>query len=191
MAARPWPRSRRTESLRRIPVVVLTTSKDEEDVLRTYDLGVNSFITKPVTFAGLVEAMRTWTRYWFEVVELPERRRSMAAQAVGRQRPPGRGRRGRLPHHPGDARGARTGSGSRSTGAPTTTAGSAAIREQRHDVYLIDYRLGARTGLDLVREAFASAAACPGDHAHRAEPTTRSISRRRRSASPTSSSSRS
>jgi CheY-like chemotaxis protein len=59
------------ESLRRIPVVVLTTSKDEEDVLRTYDLGVNSFITKPVTFAGLVEAMRTWTRYWFEVVELP------------------------------------------------------------------------------------------------------------------------
>jgi CheY-like chemotaxis protein len=59
------------DSLRRIPVVVLTTSKDEEDVLRTYDLGVNSFITKPVTFAGLVEAMRTWTQYWFELVEIP------------------------------------------------------------------------------------------------------------------------
>jgi CheY-like chemotaxis protein len=59
------------ESLRRIPVVVLTTSKDEEDVFRTYDLGVNSFITKPVTFAGLVDVMRTWTRYWFEIVELP------------------------------------------------------------------------------------------------------------------------
>jgi CheY-like chemotaxis protein len=59
------------EGLRRIPVVVLTTSKDEEDVLKTYELGVNSFITKPVTFAGLVEAMRTWTRYWFEMVELP------------------------------------------------------------------------------------------------------------------------
>ena len=59
-------------SLRRIPVVVLTTSKDEEDVLRTYDLGVNSFITKPVTFAGLVEVMRTWTRYWLEIVELPD-----------------------------------------------------------------------------------------------------------------------
>ena len=57
--------------LRRIPVVVLTTSKDEMDILRTYDLGVNSFITKPVTFAGLVEVMRTWTRYWFELVELP------------------------------------------------------------------------------------------------------------------------
>jgi CheY-like chemotaxis protein len=59
------------ERLRSIPVVVLTTSKDEEDVLRSYDLGVSSFITKPVTFAGLVEAMRTWTRYWFELVELP------------------------------------------------------------------------------------------------------------------------
>lgn len=59
------------DSLRRIPIVVLTTSKDEEDVLRTYDLGVSSFITKPVTFAGLVEVMRTWRRYWFEIVELP------------------------------------------------------------------------------------------------------------------------
>ena len=59
------------ESLRRIPVVVLTTSKDEEDIFRTYDLGVSSFITKPVTFAGLVDVMRSWTRYWFEIVELP------------------------------------------------------------------------------------------------------------------------
>jgi CheY-like chemotaxis protein len=59
------------ESLRQIPVVVLTTSSDEEDVLRSYDLGVNSFITKPVTFASLVEVMGAWTRYWFEIVELP------------------------------------------------------------------------------------------------------------------------
>jgi CheY-like chemotaxis protein len=57
-------------SLRSIPVVVLTTSKDEEDVFRTYDLGVSSFITKPVTFAGLVEVMKTWQRYWLELVEL-------------------------------------------------------------------------------------------------------------------------
>jgi len=58
-------------ALRSIPIVVLTTSKDEEDVLRTYNLGVNSFITKPVTFAGLVEVMSAWKRYWFEIVELP------------------------------------------------------------------------------------------------------------------------
>lgn len=58
-------------TLRQIPVVVLTTSKDEQDVFATYDLGVSGFVTKPVTFAGLVDVMRTWTRYWFEVVELP------------------------------------------------------------------------------------------------------------------------
>lgn len=57
--------------LRHIPVIVLTTSRDDEDVVRSYDLGVNSFITKPVTFASLVDVMRTWTRYWFEIVELP------------------------------------------------------------------------------------------------------------------------
>ena len=59
--------------LRPIPVVVLTTSKAEEDILRSYDLGVNSFITKPVTFAGLVEVMQGLSRYWFEIVELPAR----------------------------------------------------------------------------------------------------------------------
>jgi CheY-like chemotaxis protein len=58
-------------ALRAIPVVVLTTSKAEEDLVRTYDLGVNSFITKPVTFAGLVEVMQTFHRYWFEIVDLP------------------------------------------------------------------------------------------------------------------------
>lgn len=58
-------------SLRRIPVVILTTSKAEEDVLRSYDLGANSFIQKPVTFDGLVEIVRTLDRYWFSIVELP------------------------------------------------------------------------------------------------------------------------
>ena len=57
--------------LRPIPVVVLTTSKAEEDIYRTYDLGVNSFITKPVVFESLVEVMRTLGKYWFEIVELP------------------------------------------------------------------------------------------------------------------------
>jgi two-component system, response regulator len=56
---------------RQIPVVVLTTSRAEEDIVRSYDLGVNSFISKPVTFEGLVQAMRVFTQYWFEIVELP------------------------------------------------------------------------------------------------------------------------
>jgi CheY-like chemotaxis protein len=58
-------------SLRHIPIVVLTTSKAEEDILRSYDLGVNSFIIKPVTFDQLIDIMKTLTKYWFEIVELP------------------------------------------------------------------------------------------------------------------------
>jgi CheY-like chemotaxis protein len=57
--------------LRSIPVVVLTTSKAEEDIERTYNLGANSFIVKPVTFEGLVQALQVVTEYWFEVVHLP------------------------------------------------------------------------------------------------------------------------
>lgn len=58
--------------LRRIPIVVLTTSKAEEDILRSYDLGVNSYVTKPVTFKSLVELIKVLGQYWFEVVELPK-----------------------------------------------------------------------------------------------------------------------
>ena len=57
--------------LRHIPVVILTTSKAEEDVMRSYDLGVNSFITKPSSFASLLEVMANLRRYWFEVVTPP------------------------------------------------------------------------------------------------------------------------
>ena len=57
--------------LRDIPVVVLTTSKAEEDIARSYNLGVNSYITKPVKFSALVEVMRALGKYWFEIVELP------------------------------------------------------------------------------------------------------------------------
>jgi CheY-like chemotaxis protein len=56
---------------RRIPIVVLTTSKADEDILRTYDLGVNSYVTKPVTFDSLVDTIKIIGRYWFEIVELP------------------------------------------------------------------------------------------------------------------------
>jgi CheY-like chemotaxis protein len=58
-------------NLRRIPIVVLTTSKSEEDIFRTYDLGVNSFITKPVSFESLLSIMKTLKTYWLEIVELP------------------------------------------------------------------------------------------------------------------------
>ncbi len=59
-------------ALRRIPIVVLTTSKAEEDIIKTYDLGVNSFIVKPVTFDSLVDLVRELGKYWFQIVELPE-----------------------------------------------------------------------------------------------------------------------
>ena len=66
------------DDLRSIPVVVLTTSKAEEDLIRSYDLGVNSFITKPVTFLGLVEVMKIFKRYWIEIVDLPPARNGAA-----------------------------------------------------------------------------------------------------------------
>ena len=59
--------------LRRIPVVILTTSRAEEDMLRGYDLGAASYISKPVTFDRLVELMTTIGKYWVEFVELPAR----------------------------------------------------------------------------------------------------------------------
>ncbi len=59
--------------LRRIPVVVLTTSKSEEDIFHTYNLGVNSFICKPAGFQELVEITREIESYWFGTVVLPSR----------------------------------------------------------------------------------------------------------------------
>jgi CheY-like chemotaxis protein len=63
--------------LRSIPVVILTTSKDEEDILRSYGLGANSYVTKPVTFAGLVNAIKSLGKYWLEIVELPLERKEI------------------------------------------------------------------------------------------------------------------
>ena len=57
--------------LRKIPVVVFTTSRADTDIGCIYELGANSFISKPVSFDALVEVMRTLGRYWFETVELP------------------------------------------------------------------------------------------------------------------------
>ena len=57
--------------LQNIPIVIFTTSKAEEDIYRSYQLGSNSFITKPVTFENLIAVMKTLGAYWFEIVELP------------------------------------------------------------------------------------------------------------------------
>ncbi len=63
---------KRDPSLRSIPVVVLTTSKEEEDIHRSYQLHVNSYITKPVTFEALVGVVKALAKYWLEIVQLPQ-----------------------------------------------------------------------------------------------------------------------
>jgi len=57
--------------LRKIPVIILTTSKAEEDILKTYDLGVNSFILKPISFDDFVDVIKIISKYWFDTVQLP------------------------------------------------------------------------------------------------------------------------
>ena len=59
-------------TLRQIPVVVMTTSKAEQDIYSSYDSGASSFICKPVTFEGLVDVMKGVGRYWLEIVDLPQ-----------------------------------------------------------------------------------------------------------------------
>src|SRR5215213_4967223 len=59
-------------ALRMMRVVIMTTSKAEEDIIRTYNLSAASYITKPVTFEALVDVVKTLGKYWLEIVELPE-----------------------------------------------------------------------------------------------------------------------
>lgn len=58
-------------SFKSIPVIILTTSMEEKDIANSYELGVNSYIIKPVTYAGLVEVTSVLSKYWFEIAELP------------------------------------------------------------------------------------------------------------------------
>ncbi|MCH8157765.1 MAG: response regulator [Nitrospinae bacterium] len=60
--------------LRKIPVVILTTSTADEDIARAYDLGVNSFLQKPISFEELVHQIQVTLQYWIEVVQLPYNR---------------------------------------------------------------------------------------------------------------------
>ena len=57
--------------LKRIPVIVLTTSTREEDVVRTYDLGVNTFISKPVRFEDFIKVVAAIQEYWIVIATLP------------------------------------------------------------------------------------------------------------------------
>jgi len=58
-------------NLRAIPIVVLTTSNSEEDIIRSYILGANSYITKPMTYDGLIKTVETLGHYWFKTAKLP------------------------------------------------------------------------------------------------------------------------
>ncbi len=63
---------RKHEALRTIPVIALTTSDAPEDISLMYELGVNSYITKPVSFKGMIKAMNGLKQFWFEIVSLPK-----------------------------------------------------------------------------------------------------------------------
>lgn len=60
-------------TLRRIPVVVLTTSRAEEDILKSYDLHVNCYITKPVDMNQFIDVVKAIDSFWFSIVQLPEK----------------------------------------------------------------------------------------------------------------------
>lgn len=59
-------------SLRRIPVVVLTTSRSDQDIISSYDLNVNCFVTKPVDMIQFIEVIKSIEHFWFTVVALPQ-----------------------------------------------------------------------------------------------------------------------
>ena len=63
---------RNDAALRSLPVIILTTSEAEQEIVRSYDLGANAYVTKPVTFEGFVRAMQGLQQFWFEIVQLPQ-----------------------------------------------------------------------------------------------------------------------
>ena len=164
---------------RSIRVVVMTTSKAEEDVVRSYDLSAASYITKPVTFDRLVDVVRTLGKYWLEIVELPPRwqrerngphltvRAAAAPITPATSAESGAVRvllvdddrddyfltRELLADIPGGRY--------QLDWTPDYDAGVAAVCGGAHDVFLLDYRLGARTGIELLREAQASGRSGP------------------------------
>lgn len=78
-------------ALQCIPIIILTTSKEDREVSRSYALGANSFITKPVSFEGLVEIVRAIGRYWLELVRLPGENKEAVHEQPEGEGPPDRG----------------------------------------------------------------------------------------------------
>jgi two-component system response regulator len=60
------------DMLRQIPVVVLTTSSSDEDIIRSYDLHANCYITKPVDFEQFIKVVQSINKFWFSIVKLPK-----------------------------------------------------------------------------------------------------------------------
>jgi CheY-like chemotaxis protein len=60
-------------AMRSIPIIVMTTSASKEDILKCYDLGVNSYVKKPESFKRLLEVVKVISKYWFDTVERPEK----------------------------------------------------------------------------------------------------------------------
>ena len=150
-------------ALRRIPIVVMTTSKAEEDIYRTYDLGVNSFITKPVTFDGLVTVMRALGAYWIEIVELPDVDRSRERRPMN----PSRLNILLVDDDEDDYFLTRAvlnevyGDQVEVEWVSSYEPAKEAMLSGRHGLCLLDYHLGARNGLELLREAMAQGCRTP------------------------------
>lgn len=62
---------RKNPKFKSIPVIILTTSKAQEDIIASYEIGANSYIRKPINFPDLIEVMQTFKKFWIEIVELP------------------------------------------------------------------------------------------------------------------------
>ena len=156
--------------MRQIPVVVLTTSKADEDILRSYDSGASSFISKPVTFEGLVDVMKGLGRYWFEIVDLPRQdsAREMKSETIKVLL---------IDDDEDDYILTRELFSLVKDGkyeldwASSYEEGLQVAGRREHHVCLVDYRLGERSGVQLIREARESRLTTPmilltgqGDH---------------------------
>src|ERR1700730_8525092 len=148
--------------LQQIPVVVMTTSKDDEDLYSSYDSGASSFIGKPVTFEGLVDLMKGLGRFWFGKAR-EMKNETIKVLLIEDDEDDYILTRGLLSEE--DA------SNYVLDWAPSYEEGLKLAGRGEHQVCLVDYRLGERTGVQLIREARESRLTTPmilltgqGDH---------------------------